>query len=103
MLETKNIINDNNTNADNNDMYNTFETKLHYLHDTYFPLIKMSRSKFRDKDWITEGIKRAIKYRNNLFHVQLRNPSKFNVNKWKIYRNKLTKIINLDKLNITKI
>ena len=63
LLETKNIINDNNTNADNNDMYNTFETKLHYLHDTYFPLIKMSRSKFRDKDWITEGIKRSIKYR----------------------------------------
>ena len=93
LLETKNIINDNNTNADNNDMYNTFETKLHYLHDTYFPLIKMSRSKFRDKDWITEGIKRAIKYRNNLFHVQLRNPSDFNVDKWKIYRNKLTKII----------
>ena len=53
----------------------------------------MSRKKFRDKDWITDGIKRSIKHRNNLFHIQLKDPSKENVDKWKIYRNKLTKII----------
>ena len=92
MLDIKNIITDKNIDADNNETYNTFENKLHYLHDTYFPLIKMSRKQFRDKDWITEGIKRSIKYRNNLFYIQLRDPSKFNVDNWKNYRNRLTKI-----------
>ena len=53
----------------------------------------MSRNKFRDKDWITEGIKRSIKHRNNLFYIQLRDPSNFNVDTWKNYRNRLTKII----------
>ena len=93
MLDIKNIISVSNINADNNEIYNTFENKLHYLHDTYFPLIKMSRNKFRDKDWITEGIKRSIKHRNNLFYIQLRDPSNFNVDTWKNYRNRLTKII----------
>ena len=53
----------------------------------------MSRKKFNDKDWITEGIKRSIKHRNNLFHIQLSSKTKENINKWKKYRNTLTKII----------
>ena len=92
LLEIKSKITDN-INADNNELYNSFENKLHYLHDSYFPLIRMSRNKFRDKDWITVGIKRSIKVRNNLFYVQLENPSNHNVDKWKTYRNKLNKII----------
>ena len=59
----------------------------------YFPLVKLSRKKFNDKDWITEGIKRSIKHRNNLFHIQLNCKSKENISKWKKYRNTLTKII----------
>ena len=41
----------------------------------------------------SEGIKRSIKVRNNLFYVQLGNPSNYNVDKWKTYQNKLNKII----------
>ena len=93
LYQQKNKITDNIINADNSELYNSFENKLHYLHDSYFPLIRMSRNKFRDKDWITEGIKRSIKVRNNLFYVQLGNPSNYNVDKWKTYRNKLNKII----------
>ena len=93
LLEIKNITTEDNINTDSNEIYNAFEYKLHYLHDTYFPLIKMSRKKFRDKDWITEGIKRSIKVRNNLFYLKLGNPSKFNIDEWKKYRNRLNKII----------
>ena len=93
LLEIKNKTIEDNRNTDNNEIYNTFEFKLHYLHDTYFPLIRMSRKKFHDKDWITEGIKRSIKFRNNLFHIQLKNPSKFNIDKWKNFRNRLNKVI----------
>ena len=93
LYEIKCLISDQCANADNNEIYNKFESKLHFLIDTYFPLVRMSRKKFRDKDWITDGIKRSIKHRNNLFHIQLKDPSQENVNKWKIYRNKLTKKI----------
>ena len=72
---------------------NKFLKKWNILHDKYFPLIRLSRKKANDKCWITNGIKKSIKNKNNLFHIQLNNNTKENINIWKTYRNKLNKII----------
>ena len=67
--------------------------KLHSLLDLYFPKVRQSRKNAKDKEWITEGIKRAIKHRNNLFHIQIKNGTTENIEKWRKYRNMLNKII----------
>ena len=66
---------------------------MHELLNKYFPKIRQSRKKARDKDWITDGIKRAIKQKNKLFLIQQADNSTTNIEKWKKYRNMLNKII----------
>ena len=48
-------------NPDVNDIYRILYEKLIKLLNLYFPKVKLSCSKARDKEWITPGIKRAIK------------------------------------------
>ena len=81
----------NNTNV--NELYKMLYDKLHSLLDLYFPKVRQSRKNAKDKEWITEGIKRAIKHRNNLFHIQIKNGTTENIEKWRKYRNMLNKII----------
>ena len=76
-----------------NELYKTFYEKMHALLNLYFPKVRQSRKKAKDKDWITDGIKRAIKHKNTLFQIQLTNGTPFNIDKWKKYRNMLNKII----------
>ena len=56
-------------NPDVNDLYKMLFEKLRELLDLYFPKVRQSRKKAKDKDWITNGIKRAIKQKNSLFQV----------------------------------
>ena len=93
LAELISSLNDPAQSSDINTHYNNLESKLHMILNKYFPLVRMSRKKFDDKDWITEGIKKAIKHRNNLFHIQLKCKTNENITKWKTYRNQLTKII----------
>ena len=80
-------------NTDVNEIYKLLYEKLHSLLDLYFPKVRLSRKKAKDKDWITMGIKRAIRERNKLFHTQLKNGTIENIDKWKNYRNTLNKVI----------
>ena len=82
---------DGNTNV--NEIYKILYDKLHSLLDLYFPKVRLSHKKAKDKDWITLGIKRAIRQRNKLFHIQLKYGTEKNIKKWKTYRNILNKII----------
>ena len=63
------------------------------LLDKYFPKVRQSRKKAKDKDWITDGIKRSIKQKHKLFKIQLTNSTTENREKWRKYRNMLNKII----------
>ena len=47
--------------------YNEFFSNLVKLLNTYFPLVKLSRSKMKNKPYITPGIKVSIKERYNLY------------------------------------
>ena len=78
---------------DVNELYKTLFEKLHQLLDLYFPKVRQSRKQAKDKDWITNGIKKAIKQKNYLYQTQVKYNSKENIEKWKRYRNVLNKII----------
>jgi hypothetical protein len=49
-----------------NSSYNTFSTNYQNLFEKYFPYVRMSRKAFKDKPYITRGIKNSIKYKNKL-------------------------------------
>ena len=59
----------------------------------YFPLIKLSRKKFKDKPWITNGIKVSIRHRNRLFKKYIEKRTDANELSWKRYRNKVNDCI----------
>ena len=81
------------SNININELYKTFFDKMHTLLDQYFPRVRQSRKKAKDKDWITDGIKRSIKQKHKLFKIQLINSTAENKEKWRKYRNMLDKII----------
>ena len=66
---------------------------MRLLLDKYFPKVRQSRKKAKDKDWITDGIKRSIKQKHRLFKIQLANSTTENREKWRKHRNMLNKII----------
>ena len=81
-----------NTN-DVNSIYAEFFTQYKNLLDKYFPKVKMSRKKAKDKPWISAGIKTSIKKRNILFKQYHAKKSDENEKKWKSYRNNLVTVI----------
>ena len=52
-----------------------------------------------NKPWITEGMLRSIKFKNQLFRRQLNRPSDENISKFKRYKSQLSKILCLEKRN----
>ena len=70
-----------------------FFDKMHTLLDQYFPRVRQSRKKAKDKDWITDGIKRSIKQKHKLFNLQLTYSTTGNIEKWRKYRNLLNKTV----------
>ena len=77
LLDLNETINAHN-NVDVNDLYNSFFEKMRLLLDKYFPKVRQSRKKAKDKDWITDGIKRSIKQKHRLFKIQLNNSTNEN-------------------------
>ena len=64
--------------------------------DKYFPLVKLSRKKSKDKPWITSGIKTSIK-RREMLHKKIKKniemPTKANELTWKKYKYEVTNCI----------
>ena len=61
--------------------------------DKYFPLVKLSRKKFKDKPWITSGIKTSIKRRELLHKKYTEKPTKANEIRWKECKYEVTNCI----------
>ena len=55
--------------------------------------MKQSRKSFKDKPYITSGIKVSIKYKNKLYKKYLNNPNDVTEAAWKHFRNKTNIII----------
>ena len=74
--------------------YEYFNEKLQFYYDTNFPLTRVTKNNKRSKmPWISKAILRSIHTRNKLYKIYLNNPTVYNTNKYKKYRNKLTTII----------
>ena len=92
-LNTENALIENSDLTDVDTAYNTLSNNYFNLFNRYFPYIKQSRKSFKDKPFITKGIKVSIKYKNNLFKKYLDNPTDVNETAWKTFRNKTNAII----------
>ena len=65
------------------------------------PVKKISLRRYQspNKPWITEGILRSIKFKNQLFRKQINCPSDENISESKRYKSQLSKILRLEKWN----
>ena len=70
-----------------------FTHNLNKLLNKYFPLVRISRKKFKEKKYITNEIKNMIKQRNKLYHIYLNDKNTQNKDKWITLRNKTNQAI----------
>ena len=86
------------TSSDPNQVYDIFQSKLMVSYDKHCPLRKhTSKSHLVEKPWITRGIEKACKKKNVLYRRFLKLRTKEAENKYKLYKNKLTSIMRLNK------
>ena len=52
---------------DSNDFYATFITAVKEIFDASFPYVRVSRKRFKDKPWITKGLKTSVKHSHVLY------------------------------------
>ena len=81
----------NTNNPDSN--YDSFLSSYKDIFNNCFPLKRISRSKTKDKSWITKGLKVSIKHKNRLYKKFLCKPTENNKLRYKVYRNKVTTVI----------
>ena len=87
------INNESLAHANVNASYTEFFSNLMKLLNSYFPLVKLSRSKMKNKPYITPGIKISIKERNRLYEKYLSNKNTQTKAAWKLFRNKVSDVI----------
>ena len=84
--------------------FECFIDKIKEISDKNIPMKKLSKSqlKLKSKPWITKGILKSIRHKNNLYKILCRSnfSNKHQVKEYKVYRNKLTKIKTISKKNI---
>ena len=79
---------------DVNTAYEHFNEKLLFYYEKNIPLCKSKNKRNKPRNpWITKGLLKSMQTRNRLYKLHLRNPTDTNLNTYKIYRNKLTKLI----------
>lgn len=76
-----------------NRSYDRLNVVLQSYHNVYFPLRRLSRRKFNDKPWITQGIKNSISHKKILYRKYINNPTNNNKSKLSSYRRVLHRII----------
>ena len=71
--------------------YEIFAKKYISIYDRCFPLKKMKAERLKlRKPWFTKGLAKSVKKKNMLYKRFLNNPSSFNENAYKSFKNKLT-------------
>ena len=85
-----------------NNVHEAFELFNHIIYDMYnesYPLItKTIRCDNKRKAWLTAGIRESIKTKNKLYKKYLKRPITYG-DSYRLYRNRLTKIIKHSKNN----
>ncbi len=88
------------SNVKPNEAFNMFHSMFSKLYDKYFPIKKVRTKVIRkNKCWMTAGLIKSVNYKHRLYKKMLNNPSVFNSNKFRLYRNKLNALIKKCKLD----
>ena len=66
--------------------YRSFENAITRCFDNSFPYVRLSRKRFRDKKWVTKGLKTSINHRNILYRKWLTTHNDEDAVKYKNYR-----------------
>ena len=70
--------------------FSTFLKNYKKMLDKYFPLVRLSRNKAKNKPWITTGIKTSIKNCSKLHKKYTERPNESKEQAWKNYKHELT-------------
>ena len=73
--------------------YSRFLQKYQSIFNECFPLVTVSRKKMKDKKWLTKGLAISIRHKTRLYKRYIHKPSESNKSKYKVYKNKLSKVI----------
>ena len=92
LTNIENVISSNE--LDSNAKWDLFLNLIQKRFDESFPLKKLSKTKCKDKYWITNSIKKSTRIKEKLFKIWKINPTTYNRNKYISYKNCLNKIIN---------
>ena len=79
---------------DANEIYKKFIDNFISIYNKYFPLIRMSRKRFKQKPYITKGILVSIKNKNLLYKKYLEHQTPLRENAYKRCRNMVVNLIN---------
>ena len=83
-----------------NEAYESFLEIVAELYEKNCPLVKkIVKPKYAEKPWITKGISKACKKKNSLYKEFLKKRTTEAEQKYKTYKNKLTKIMRHSKMD----
>ena len=88
-------------NTDINSKFTLFYSKLSLVVDKHIPLKPLSKKSIKalSKPWITPGIRKSIKMKNNLYKKFIQTKSSYYHEKFKYYRNMIKKLTTKSKTN----
>ena len=78
---------------DTNILLAEFTYNLNRIQNKFFPLIQISRKKFKEKNYITNEIKTMINKRNKLYTIYINDRNENNKENWRKMRNKTNQAI----------
>ena len=71
--------------------YDKFIPAVHNIYQQSFPLVRVSRKRWRDKPWLTKALK--IKHKNKLYKEYILHPDGLHKTKYNAYKNCLRKCL----------
>ena len=76
-----------------NDWYHKFISIVYRVFQQSFPLVRVSRERFKDKPWMTKGLRISIKHKNRLYRTQLLRPGRQQIVRYNEYKILLRKCL----------
>ena len=84
--------------------FTDFHNKILAAYNKAFPISKINIRYKNRKPWLSEGLKKSIKMKNNLYVKQLKYAGNEHKEKYKLYRNKLNHLLRMaEKRHITQL
>lgn len=85
--------------SDVDDMFDSFYSNLNKIVDKHVPLKQLSKKeiKISCKPWITKGLRTSIRKKKKLYVKFMKTKLRYYETKYKIYRNKLSKLVKVSK------